>query len=113
MDTDKQQAVPVSDAPITQEELKVARKFLTNCTLVVNNHKLANDIKNGTLTQDKFTDLCKYFELSGYDMLTTQFTVRVDTHMRNEVMISQVPAFANRHTRRMAARMERKDARKR
>lgn len=97
--------------PLTKEEAAEVRKFLTNCTLVVNNHKLANDIKNGTLTQDKFTDLCKYFELCGYDMLTTQFNVKVDTHQRNEVHISQVPAFANRHTRRLAAKMERKENR--
>lgn len=97
--------------PITQEELQVARKFLATCTLVVNSHSMALRIKQGKLTQDEFSDLCKLFELHGYDMTTTQFSVRVDTHMRNSHMLSQVPALANRHQRRMAAKMERKDAR--
>lgn len=106
MDQDKQQAVP-----ITQEELQVARKFLANCELVVNSHSLALRIKDGKLTQDEFNDLCKLFELNGYDIATTSFKVRVDTHIRDDAMISQVPAFANRHTRRHAAKVERKDAR--
>ena len=79
---------------------------------MVNSHSLALRIKQGKLTQDEFTDLCKLFELNGYDIATTSFKVRVDTHVKEHAMISQVPAFANRHTRRLAAKMERKDARR-
>lgn len=108
MDIEKQQA-----APISQLEQEGISKFLTSCTLVVNSHGLARRIREGRLEQGEFTDLCKLFELQGYDLTTTQFTVKVDTHMRDAAMISQVPPFANRHTRRLAAKMERKDARKR
>lgn len=107
MDAEKQQAMP-----ITQEELQIARKFLANCTVVVNSHNLATRIKTGTLTQYEFNDLCKLFELNGYDIASTSFKVRVDTHIKQDCMISQVPAFANRKTRRVAGKMERLDARR-
>lgn len=97
---------------VSEQEAQRIGQALSRCTVVVNSHSLAQRIKNGKLTSEEFADLTKLLELHGYDLAGVNFSVRVDTRQRDTLLVSQVPMLANRHVRRIAAKMERKDARR-